>query len=352
MAAIIGSKRVNQEVHGFNQQNKMPRGDKMKVRVLIWSKFVGAIVGKGGQIVKSLRDTHGVQFDGLKATTEKRVLSLSGQKDGIVNVMKDLLPVVGADAPNPVGKDGNKLPCEVNLLVPIGFCGAVIGKSGMKIKEIMNTSGCRVQVYADDLPNSTERVVAVGGSTADKVAEALNILFILFEKLPKIDDLTEYDPTQDPDVKESAGTTKPGEKIGSVVVGRGSVTSQLITGTQLAGAYQLSLNPQQVNTNQNIYSQISTLFQQQQQLKQVPTLDLFQAKGKLELELGPEMVGALIGKGGASIKQVKSATGVEITIEGNEKGSKANRKVTITGKQGQINQATQMFAENIKNYQR
>lgn len=52
----------------------------------------------------------------------------------------------------------------VKLIVPASQCGPLIGKGGSKIKEIRDSTGAAMQVAADMLPNSTERIVNISGS--------------------------------------------------------------------------------------------------------------------------------------------------------------------------------------------
>ena len=51
----------------------------------------------------------------------------------------------------------------VRLIVPASQCGSLIGKGGSKIKEIRESSGAAMQVSADMLPHSTERIVHISG---------------------------------------------------------------------------------------------------------------------------------------------------------------------------------------------
>lgn len=49
--------------------------------------------------------------------------------------------------------------------MPASQCGFIIGKGGCKIKEIRESSGAAIQVASDMLPNSTERLVSITGTT-------------------------------------------------------------------------------------------------------------------------------------------------------------------------------------------
>lgn len=55
-------------------------------------------------------------------------------------------------------------PASVNFLIPHAAMGALIGKSGARIKEIQDASGSRMVAHKDMLPQSTERIVEISGS--------------------------------------------------------------------------------------------------------------------------------------------------------------------------------------------
>ena len=81
-------------------------------------------------------------------------------------------------------------------------------------------------------------------------------------------------------------------------------------------------------------------------------LDFLQVESKLELKVSPEMCGAIIGKGGCTIKEVKAVTGVTMEVAGNDKGSRSDRTVTITGTQQQIHQAERMLVDMVHAYRK
>lgn len=55
------------------------------------------------------------------------------------------------------------------------------GKSGSKIKEIRQTTGCSIQVASEMLPNSTERAVTLSGS-AEQITQCIyQICLVMLE---------------------------------------------------------------------------------------------------------------------------------------------------------------------------
>ena len=50
---------------------------------------------------------------------------------------------------------------HLNLLVPSSQCGAIIGKEGVKIKEIRETTGASIHVSSDPLPGNIPQIFPV-----------------------------------------------------------------------------------------------------------------------------------------------------------------------------------------------
>lgn len=83
-------------------------------------------------------------------------------------------------------KGSNTNSTTIKLIVPASQCGSLIGKGGIKIREIREASGAMVNVASDLLPNSTERTVSISGS-ADSITEAIHqICIVMLEVCMKI----------------------------------------------------------------------------------------------------------------------------------------------------------------------
>lgn len=80
--------------------------------------------------------------------------------------------------PQNIRKGSNPNSTTIKLIVPASQCGSLIGKGGVKIREIREASGAMVNVASDLLPNSTERTVSISGS-ADAITEAIHQICIV-----------------------------------------------------------------------------------------------------------------------------------------------------------------------------
>lgn len=141
------------------------------------TKEAGIIIGKAGATIASIRNLTGVKAGVSKvvAGVQDRVLSVSGDLEGVSNayseVAKLLLETPLSDSslpPPPVG-----LFTSIRLLISHNLMGTVIGRSGLKIKQIQDLSGARMVASKEMLPQSTERVVEVQGSV-DAIKTAIH----------------------------------------------------------------------------------------------------------------------------------------------------------------------------------
>jgi len=455
--AEIGSKRGNgYDDYADMRPNKQSRDGKMTARFLLLGRFCGAIVGKGGETVKKTREKHRVQINGLNRHTDHRVLSISGARENVIDALKEIIPTAAAEAPIAATQRGG-CAYTVNLLVPGAHIGAVIGKGGAKIKEIMEVCGGKANVHPEPLPNSTERLVAIGSNTMDQLISALGVAFDTLEAHPKRDNEKMYEPNDDPNMNGGGGSGDSGmgdnhrqqqqqqqnnqntpqqNNMNNIMgnannqMGLGLGGNQLVNNSQLGfglggGAnaqQQAALSSMGVNMQnaQNILGQLGLgnsqaalqamglgrqglnmgggaaggvqgggAFNAQNQMQgmnrgpQGPQLgnqmnnqmmnnpnnqqgmnqqgnfndfgsqlDFLGVQTKTELTVTPEMCGAIIGKGGRSIKELKATTGVRITVAGNDKGSKEDRTVTLSGTQQQIQNAEQMITEFVRSYRK
>ncbi|ANB12928.1 Pbp2p [Sugiyamaella lignohabitans] len=141
------------------------------IRSLVTSKEAGAIIGKNGKNVADLRDETGVKAGVSKPVrgVHDRVLTITGTLEGVARAYSmagqtlvdnpPTLPYVHSlSPPAPPGVT------TVRLLIPHQQMGSVIGRQGLKIKSIQENSRVRMVASKEMLPQSTERVVEIQGT--------------------------------------------------------------------------------------------------------------------------------------------------------------------------------------------
>lgn len=194
-----GSKRSSEGGNNWSG-GKKPRADSVTLRFLLRSKHAGGIIGKGGETIKRLRTDYNATVTVPDTQTNERVLSIGADKEDCIKVLRECLPLVH-EPPYPVnagrggggeGKEPNEY--EIDFLVHSSQVGGIIGRAGQRIKEIREQTSAQVKVYQECLADSTERVVAVGGSEDNLIAAIEQMLEVMQEQ-PIKGNITLYDPS-------------------------------------------------------------------------------------------------------------------------------------------------------------
>jgi len=407
----IGTKRSNDydEYGEVPSYKKRPRGDREKMRFLLIGRYCGAIIGKGGENIKRLRKENSIQVN-VTDTRQEGVLTLTGDRASCVSVFKEILPLI-PESPYPVNPK-EKCAFEVNFLVQSDQVGSVIGKGGQRIREIRDESNGKVRVYQDCLPNSNERIVAIGGEDESRVLAAFDIILKTLEEHPLKSQIVYYDPKnkdgplQGGGDKHMGGGGMGGGGMGGGGMGGGNQLGGLgglgnlgglggLGGLgSLAGAAgllgQLGLGGQGGagilgataglgglgglggNLLGNDYQNDRDMGgsgdaggyrnegrdrgdrgrrdqRNGNEFDDRERADFGDMETKTEITVLNDMCGAIIGKAGQRIREIRQASGAQVDFSSTERGSKAPRVITITGTQKQIVIAQQMMAECVRN---
>jgi len=102
------------------------------------------------------------------------------------------------EAPYPVNTNpqGKENAFEVDFLVHSSQVGGIIGLAGFKIKQLREETQAAIKVYQECLPDSTERVIAIGGEE-DHIVAALTQMLDIMQEEPIKGNITLYDPSYD-----------------------------------------------------------------------------------------------------------------------------------------------------------
>ncbi|CAI5450953.1 unnamed protein product [Caenorhabditis angaria] len=157
-------------------------GDHLSIKLLIPSNAVGAIIGKGGETMRSLKTDHNCRVQMSKSTetypgTSERICLLKGRVLNILAVVEIIQEKIREKCSDQTGTDqfDQKHSPRANsckIVMPNTSAGMVIGKSGANIKDIRENIGCQIQVYpkvgSAEAQNTPERVVTVANDD-DKI---------------------------------------------------------------------------------------------------------------------------------------------------------------------------------------
>ncbi|CCA75070.1 related to poly(rC)-binding protein 3 [Serendipita indica DSM 11827] len=141
--------------------------DTLTLRALVGTKDAGIIIGKAGKNVADLREQTGVKAGVSKvvAGVHERVLSVTGSVQGVAKAYTTILQQLVTSSPSSTTAPANPSNHTIiRLLISHNLMGTIIGRNGLKIKNIQDSSGARMVAQKDMLPQSTERIVEVQGS--------------------------------------------------------------------------------------------------------------------------------------------------------------------------------------------
>ncbi|KAJ4308619.1 RNA binding protein, heterogenous nuclear RNP-K like protein [Neodidymelliopsis sp. IMI 364377] len=309
----------------------------LTLRAIVSSKEAGVIIGKAGKNVADLRDETGVRAGVSKVVqgVHDRVLSVTGSLSGISKayglVAKGLLD--GAPAMGMGGVVRNDGTHPIRLLISHNQMGTIIGRQGLKIKQIQDASGVRMVAQKEMLPQSTERIVEVQGSPSGIEKALWEIGKCLIDDHERGYGTVLYNPAVR--VQPGAGPLAPTN--GGAAAGLGSGRSYNRTGhgadfsdsppssfQRRSGSDAASRPPPPTHTEDGEEMQTQNI--------SIPS----------------DMVGCIIGRGGSKISEIRKTSGARISIAKAPHDDTGERMFTITGSASANEKALYLLYENLE----
>ncbi|KAF2459690.1 KH domain RNA binding protein [Lineolata rhizophorae] len=143
----------------------------LHVRAIISSAEAATVIGKGGENVTQIRRLSGARCtvsDYSRGAVE-RILTVSGQVDAVAKAFGLIIRTLNNE-PLEASSTPQSKTYPLRLLIPHILIGSIIGKSGVRIREIQEASGARLNASESCLPLSSERSLVILG-----VADAVHI---------------------------------------------------------------------------------------------------------------------------------------------------------------------------------
>ena len=360
---------TSQSERAGSQGPSMPPQDEtnwIHIRAVISSAEAATCIGKGGENVTQIR-----RLSGAKCTVSdysrgavERILTVSGAQDAVAKAFGLIIRTLNNE-PLEAASTAQSKTYPLRLLIPHILIGSIIGKSGVRIREIQEASGARLNASDSCLPLSTERSLVVLG-----VADAVHIA-TYYIAVTLVEQLTERfgGPAASayatrsggpagvvpggmqvvPYVPQPAGgqfghpdtykrnNTQPPQRIPPQPYGAPQMhgTPQQTFPTYGGPGYTAATprtpsygaGPQQPGGYGQMPPQPGPHGQPAQPPHAMPGQPITQ-----QIFIPNDMVGAIIGKGGAKINEIRHLSGSVIKI--NEPQDNSNeRLVTITGTQ-------------------
>lgn len=330
---------------GLNRVDIGPQGDSeipqkteeeyaqsiLTLRAIVSSKEAGVIIGKAGKNVAELREETGVKAGVSKVVpgVHDRVLTVTGPLQGTARayaiVAKSLLegaPQIGMGSV--ITNNGTH---PVRLLISHNQMGTIIGRQGLKIKNIQDASGVRMVAQKEMLPQSTERIVEVQGTPEGIEKAVWEIGKCLIDDWQRGTGTILYNPA----VRTSLGTGPMTTPVSTGFSSRPyNRTGNGADFSDHPGNYNRRSNSDGANRGYPLITEDGEEIQTQ------------------NISIPADMVGCIIGKGGSKITEIRRSSGARISIAKAPHDETGERMFTIMGSAQANEKALYLLYENLE----
>ncbi|KAF2634842.1 poly-binding protein 4 [Massarina eburnea CBS 473.64] len=336
---------VNDDVDAVPRTEEEYKESQLTLRAIVSSKEAGVIIGKAGKNVADLRDETGVRAGVSKVVqgVHDRVLSVTGPLEGISRayglVAKGLLegaPQMGMGGL--IRSDGTH---PIRLLISHNQMGTIIGRQGLKIKQIQDSSGVRMVAQKEMLPQSTERIVEVQGSPAGIEKAVLEIGKCLIDDHERGYGTVLYNP---------AVRVQPG--VGPLANGAGGAAGAIGGGGGGGGmgggrSYNRTGHGADFSDAPPSYNRRSGSDAASRPPPPTHTEDGEEMQTQ-NISIPSDMVGCIIGRAGSKISEIRKTSGARISIAKAPHDDSGERMFTITGSSAANEKALYLLYENLE----
>ncbi|XP_052213350.1 poly(rC)-binding protein 3-like isoform X11 [Dreissena polymorpha] len=337
----------------------------LTVRMIMQGKEVGSIIGKKGDNIKKYREDSGAKINISDGSCPERIVTITGT---VENIQKAFTMICSKFEEQPsLFQDLNntptvpKPPVTLRLVVPASQCGSLIGKGGIKIKEIRESTGASIQVASEMLPNSTERAVTVSG-TAEAVTACIQVVCnIMLESPPKGATIPYRPKPAVPPVVYAGGQAYviQNPQVPMPPPAELNKLNQMSLGAPMPlmphATFMPGMLPSHMGLHSNLIREIPGMMPLHMGLhsnllgeipmsaapgyapipfhqRPLPSGPMVAPNGQQthEMNIPNDLIGCIIGRGGQKINEIRQISGANIKISNAEEGC-PDRKVTITG---------------------
>lgn len=160
------------------------------MRIFIMSKDAGAVIGKGGETIKRLRSEFDASVQLPDSPGPERILTIAAPLGSACAIVRDVMPNFDGGKFKDADTDA---PTELRFLIHASQAGCIIGRAGSKIKDLRAQTGCNIKVFSEVAPQSTERVVQLNGKM-DEITTCLSYIYDMLINSPPKGATQQYNP--------------------------------------------------------------------------------------------------------------------------------------------------------------
>jgi len=217
----------------------------------------------------------------------------------------------------------------VRLLISHNQMGTIIGRQGLKIKQIQDASGVRMVAQKEMLPQSTERIVEVQGTPEGIQKAVWEIGKCLVDDEQRGYGTVLYNPA----VRVQGGAPAANGAA------TGSYSGRSFNRTGNGADFSDAAPPQTYNRRSNTSDARSPPPMTNEEGEDIQTQNI---------SIPADMVGCIIGRGGSKISDIRKSSGARISIAKAPHDDSGERMFTITGTSGSNEKALYLLYENLE----
>lgn len=334
---------------GPSNSRKRYRIEDMALRLLISSKAAGGIIGRGGTNIKGLREKYSATLTVPDNPGPERVVNIGADNDVAVSILEELLPQIEEAAASSRGDNSSRKPdTEVRLLVHTMQAGSIIGRSGFKIKELRESTGAQVRVFSETCPNSTDRVTVISGDR-EKVMDCVRSVMKLLEENPPKGSNMPYDAKyfDEMHASEYGGFSDDHDDFGRSF--RSGYRSQMRHGSprgSMPPRGGFGPPPPRSRPGPMRSGFRGGMEPPQDDYRRRSRGDRDETETQ-RFSIPKSAAGAIIGMGGSRIRQIRSESCCNISIDDTKQGAN-ERIITITGSPDQVQLAQFLLQKSVR----
>jgi len=340
--------------------------EQLTIGVHVPAEGIARVIGKGGAGLRQIRETCGCKLQVNEGAdwSKKRRVSLTGPVQGLGNALQQtLLKAFQDDLTN----------IAVTVMIPAEFAGQVVGKAGNNLQRVRDSYGVRLDLERDPIHDpafGAERTLTMSGS-AMAMGQALCMALtgvggaVLPSQIPPslqlgagmhnnlgtvvVSGVDVRQVSHDPEELQ-LHMAVPVSLVGAILGREGQTIKQ--TGTKSGCKISVTKKDSTVGERRVViigkFSQCQlaqVLLQQQLEAAASSAGDVDVSTARITYWVRSGAAGAVIGKGGNTLRQVREQTGTKIQFDREE--IHGQRPCTISGAGAQVMEAISKIFEIV-----
>lgn len=224
------------------------------------------------------------------------------------------------------------LPLAIRLLISHNQMGTIIGRQGLKIKQIQDASGVRMVAQKEMLPQSTERIVEVQGTPEGIEKAVWEIGKCLVDDWQRGTGTVLYNPAVRVQVGAAGALPTLAAGVGPTSGSYGRSFNRTGNGADFSDS-RPSYRPNDVGPRNSGIPMVT------EDGEEVQTQNI---------SIPADMVGCIIGRGGQKISEIRKSSGARISIAKAPHDDSGERMFTIMGSATANEKALYLLYENLE----